>query len=152
MTNFIINEIHWIKNKKALMNEHQNIGYKACCWLLTFDIWHLRKITPFLGKTKSQKSNLTEQTIDLKQNFKKRFFSSMMPSAWDWDFILMDIKTVKTVWPERFMISFYPCLKPSLMAICNSVGIFVHINLTLPFPKRSNEKLNYLLMKDSFSF
>jgi hypothetical protein len=41
----------------------------------------------------------------------------MMPSRWDWEcgLILLDIKTVKTVWPERFMISFYPWLKPWAM-------------------------------------
>jgi hypothetical protein len=35
----------------------------------------LRKITPFLGNTKSQKSNLAEQTIDLEQNFSKQVIS-----------------------------------------------------------------------------
>jgi hypothetical protein len=41
----------------------------------------------------------------------------MMPSRWDWDweFISMGIKTVKTVSLDWIMISFYPWLKPWAM-------------------------------------
>jgi hypothetical protein len=49
----------------------------------------------------------------------QRYFSSKILPLWgkDWDFISMDIKTVKTVSRDWIMISFYPRLKPWLWAI-----------------------------------
>jgi hypothetical protein len=55
--------------------------------------------------------------LSIKTGFFKNIIYNTMPSRWDWEcgFILIDIKTVKTVWPERFMISFYPWSKPWAM-------------------------------------